>query len=176
MLGARGRPLGLSPQNIFESLWVRNVVVEGGFRRYALALACRVDLPFVPAEGAIVQPQARLAIAANQALRVDPLYVGDCADAICVQLLLELRADAADDADGLVGEIGRSFVNAECKEPTRLVGFRCRLGEDLVAGQSRRDGEPQILFNRFLKSHQADRRRGAVQGVGARQVEIGLVD
>ncbi len=65
MLRAIGHALALAPEDVFEQARVRNVFAERRFGGDALSLAEWIDFALVTAEGAVVEPEAGLAVAAH---------------------------------------------------------------------------------------------------------------
>ncbi len=85
-------------------------------------------------------------------------------------------ADAVDEAHRLWREKGLRFAGAQHRETPRLVEIGCDFGEEFVAGQPDRNGDPKLLLDVGGKARQRLGRRHAVQPRGAAEVEERLVD
>ena len=111
-----------------------------------------------------------------QRLAVAGAQVGDGADALGLERAHGGAADAPDDRDRLAGEEVGGLGAADQREAARLVEVGGDLGEELVVGEADRDGEAELALDAGLQAGEQDRRRGAVQALGAGEVEEGLVE
>src|SRR5581483_1123219 len=121
-------------------------------------------------------PQTFLAVAPHQIGLRGALQIGDDAETVLRQLRRADRANAVNEADGLWRQEGSRFGAAEHGEAARLVEIGGDLGEELVAGQPDRDGDPALAL--YLAG-EAGQRLGwdhAVQTLGAGEIEKRLVD
>ena len=71
---------------------------------------------------------------------------------------------------------GQRFLLADHREAARLVEVGGDLGEILAVGEPHRDGDADLLLDLAGEARQHQRRRHAVQPLGSREIEEGLVD
>ena len=77
---------------------------------------------------------------------------------------------------GCSREEGERLASADHREAARLLEVGGDLGEELVEGEADRDGDADLVLDPPREPGEAQRRRRAVQPLGAGKVEKGLVD
>ena len=140
-----------------SSSWRKSAMslVEGGLGRYALGFAVGAERAGRRAHaraGTVARPRRRSGASA----RVSPvaLQIADGAQAILGEPRLRHLADAQDQRHRLAREEGDRLGAAEHGEAARLVEIGSDLGEELVAGQSNRNGDLDLALDSVGEARQ----------------------
>ena len=163
------------PQTAGQLVGAPGILGQGGLGRDALGARAGIDRAGVPAVGQPGEARPDLAVARDQLLFVDPPELADGLEPVPLQTAAERLAHPPDGRDRAGREKVERLGAADGGEAARLVQVGCGLGEKLVVAETDRSGDAGLLLDPFDQPDQGLGGRRPVQGLGAAQVEKGLV-
>ena len=160
-----------------RSVEVAGVLGEGGLVGDRLQRVVGRHPPAVLAVREQPQAVAERAEAPDERLAVAGAEVGDGADALALEGADRGLADAPDQPKPASAR-GSPRVSARpiIAEAARLVELGGDLGEELVVREADRGGDAELGLDPALEAGEEDGGRRAVQALGSREIEEGLVE
>src|SRR5205814_3202104 len=151
------------------------VLRKGRLGRDRLGLPLGIDMPVVFAARKARQALPDAAVARGEIALVERGELADAGNTVTRQPALHRAADAPQPADRLIREKGLGLGMPDDRKTARLIEIGGELRQKFVVAEADRGGDAELVLDPPRQRGEKLRRRRAVQGGRAGQVEKGFV-